>query len=132
VDRWSYLVSKASIGSVMRSPPVTASSADTVLSIIEKMVADNIGAVFVMSGDDLVGIVTERDMVEKILKLRKDPAEIRAQDIMSSPVVTIEADKSVIDALKLMRDKNIRRLAVTRKGKLVGIVTERRLLDSLI
>lgn len=132
MDRWSYLVSKASIGSVMRSPPVTASSADTVLSIIEKMVADNIGAVFVMSGDDLVGIVTERDMVEKILKLRKDPAEIRAQDIMSSPVVTIEADKSVIDALKLMRDKNIRRLAVTRKGKLVGIVTERRLLDSLI
>ncbi len=122
----------ALVETVTRSPPVTSLFSDTVSSVIEKMVANNIGAVVVISGGAPAGIVTERDIVEKITRNRKDPDKIRAQDIMSSPIISIEADKSVTDALKLMRDKNIRRLAVTRKGRLVGIVTERRLLDSLI
>jgi len=53
-------------------------------------------------------------------------------EIMSSPLLTIDAGKTVADALKIMRDKKTRRLAVTRNGRLVGIVTERRLLDALI
>ena len=122
----------ALVETVTRSPPVTSLFSDTVSSVIEKMVANNIGAVVVISGGAPAGIVTERDIIEKITRNRKDPDKIRAQDIMSSPIISIEADKSVTDALKLMRDKNIRRLAVTRKGRLVGIVTERRLLDSLI
>jgi len=122
----------ALVETVTRSPPVTSLFSDTVSSVIEKMVANNIGAVVVISGGAPAGIVTERDIVEKIARNRKDPDKIRAQDIMSSPIISIEADRSMTDALKLMRDKNIRRLAVTRKGRLVGIVTERRLLDSLI
>ncbi len=122
----------ALVETVTRSPPVTALFSDTVSSVIEKMIANNIGAVVVISGGAPAGIVTERDIVEKVARDRKDPDKIRSKDIMSSPLVSIEADKSVKDALRLMRDRNIRRLVVTRKGRLVGIVTERRLLDSLI
>jgi len=122
----------ASVETVTRSPPVTALFSDTVASIIEKMVANNIGAVIVMSGGAPAGIVTERDIVEKIVRGRKDPAKTRAQDVMSSPLVSIETGRSVKDALRLMRDKKIRRLAVTRSGRLIGIVTERRILDSLV
>ena len=125
---------KTSIETVMRSPPVSALFSDTVSSIAEKMISNNIGAVIIMSGGVPTGIVTERDIVEKVVRAHKDPAKTRAEDVMSSPLISIEADKSVGYALKLMMDKNIkiRRLAVTRKGRLAGIVTERRLLDSLV
>ena len=123
---------KASVESVMRSPPVTALLSDSIATIAEKMISNNIGAIVVMSGGAPAGIVSERDIVEKVVRARKDPAKTRAEDIMSSPIIPIESDKSITDALRLMRDRKIRRLAVTRKGALVGIVTERRLLDSLV
>jgi len=125
------LVLKASVESVMRRPPVTTLFSDTISSIAEKMVSKNIGAVIIMSGGTPTGIVTERDIVEKIVRARRDPNKTRAQEVMSSPLLSIEVDRSVADALRLMRDRKTRRLAVTRKGRLVGIVTERRILDSL-
>jgi len=122
---------KASVESVMRRPPVTTLFSDTISSIAEKMVSKNIGAVIIMSGGTPTGIVTERDIVEKIVRARRDPNKTRAQEIMSSPLLSIEVDRSIADALGLMRKTKTRRLAVTRKGRLVGIVTERRILDSL-
>jgi len=121
-----------SIESVMRSPPVTALFSDSVSYITEKMISNNIGAVIIISGGKPAGIITERDIVEKIVRTRRDPDKTRAVEIMSSPLLTIDSAKTVADALKMMREKKIRRLAVVKGGRLVGIVTERRLLDSLI
>ncbi|MBS7606885.1 CBS domain-containing protein [Candidatus Bathyarchaeota archaeon] len=120
-----------SIETVMRRPPVTALFSDNVSLVIEKMISNNIGAVIVMSGGNPVGIVTERDILERVVRAGKDPNKTRAEEIMSSPLISIEADKTVKDALILMRDKKIRRLGVTRRERLIGIVTERRLLDAL-
>lgn len=125
------MVFRASIERVMRSPPVTISISDTVSSVVKKMTLNDIGAIIVMDSGVMAGIVTERDLVEKVIEARKDPDETVASDVMSSPVVSIEMDRSVRDALKLMEDRRIRRLAVTRNGRLTGIVTERRLLYSL-
>lgn len=123
---------KASVETVTRSPPVTVLFSDTVSSITEKMVSNNIGAVIVMSGGSPTGMVTEQDIVRKVVRGRKDPSKTRAQEIMSTPLVSIDTGRTLRDALRLMRDSKIRRLAVTRGGRLVGIVTERRLLDSLV
>ena len=122
----------ATIESVMRRPPVTALFSDSISYVTEKMISNNIGAVIVLSGGKPSGIITERDIVEKIVRARRDPDKTRAAEIMSSPLLTIEAEKTVLDALKIMRDNDIRRLAVTKNGRLVGIVTERRLLNSLV
>ncbi len=123
---------KASVESVMRSPPVTALFSDTVWSIADKMFTNNIGSVIVMSGGAPSGMVTERDIVKSIVKDRKDPMKIKAQEIMSSPLVAIDVDKTVRDAIEMMRNKNVRRLAVTKNSRLVGIISERRVLDALI
>ncbi|MEM2888065.1 MAG: CBS domain-containing protein [Candidatus Bathyarchaeia archaeon] len=123
---------KAPVESVMRSPPVTALFSDTISSIADKMFTNNIGSVIVMSGGVPAGMVTERDIVKSVVREHKDPTKTRAQEIMSAPLVTIEGNKSIRDAIELMRDKNIRRLAVTKNGRLVGIVSERRLLEALI
>ncbi len=123
---------KASVESVMRSPPVTALFSDTVWSIADKMFTNNIGSVIVMSGGAPSGMVTERDIVKSIVKDRKDPMKTKAQEIMSSPLVAIDVDKTIRDAIEMMRNKNVRRLAVTKNSRLVGIISERRVLDALI
>jgi len=123
---------KASVESVMRSPPVTALFSDTVGSIAEKMFTNNIGSVIVISGGVPAGMVTERDIVKSIVRNHKDPTKTRAQEIMSTPLITIETNKTIRDAIEMMRDRNVRRLAVTKNGRLVGVVSERRVLEPLI
>jgi CBS domain-containing protein len=114
----------------MRSPPITALYTESVLSIAKKMVSNNIGVVVILVNESIAGIITERDIVERVIKLQKDPVKTHAQDIMTTPVKSIEIDQLVADALRIMRYNRIRRLVVTKKGKLVGIVSERRLLES--
>jgi len=123
---------RATVETAMRSPPVTVSFSDNILAVADRMLTNNVGAVIVMRGGEHVGIITERDVVDKILRGRRDPSETLAQDIMSSPLVSIEASQSIRDALELAQESELRRLAVTRNGRLVGIVTERRLLDQLV
>lgn len=120
------------VENVMRSPAVTALFSDTVWSVANKIFTNNIGSVIVMSGGVPTGMITERDIVKAIVRDKKDPNKTHAQDIMSVPIVMIEAKKTARDALELMRDKGVRRLAVTKDGRLIGIVSERRVLDSLL
>ena len=120
------------IKSAMRSPPVTALPSDTVSSIVQKMTTFDIGAVVVTDGTRHYGLITERDILERVFKTSKDPTKTSAKDVMSSPLKTVEYNKSLADVLKIMHDKQIRRLAVEQKGKVIGIVTERRILETLI
>jgi signal-transduction protein with cAMP-binding, CBS, and nucleotidyltransferase domain len=116
----------------MRSPAVTALFSDPVTKIAEKMFANNIGAVIIISGGLPKGIITERDIVKGIVRGHKDPKTTKSQEIMSSPLFTVETENTVFEAYNLMKEKNVRRLAVTRNGKLVGMITERRLLNSMM
>ena len=121
---------KNTVGAYMRTPPVMVLSSDKVLKVAEKMQAENIGAVIVMRRGSPAGIITEKDIVKKTIIDQKNPARTTAEEIMSTPLVWIESDETVADALELMRENNVRRLAVIRNGRLVGLVTERRLTGS--
>ena len=125
--------SKITVESAMRKA-IWASINDTVLSIAKQMVTQNIGAIIIVRDSVPVGIVCESDIIGKVVKACKDPAKVRAEDVMMSPLITIEPDKSIADALKLMHDKKIRRLAVINPHQhlLVGIVTQKRLLNALV
>ena len=117
--------------SVMRTPPIRVSSGNTVSDVVERMLAQNIGAVIVVSGPTPVGIITERDILERVVKARREVDATKAGDVMSAPIVTIESNRPIRDALQIMYEKRIRRLAVTKGvlANIVGIVTERRILD---
>ena len=121
---------KNTVETYMRTPPVMVLSSDKALKVAEKMQAENIGAVIVMRRGSPAGIITEKDIIKKIIIDQKNPAETTAEQIMSTPLVWIESDETVADALELMRENNVRRLAVIRNGRLVGLVTERRLTRS--
>lgn len=122
---------KAPVETIMRSPAVTAQFSDTVSSVVERMVSYDIGSVIIISGGVPVGIITERDILSKIVRANRDVNKTLAKDVMSSPLITIDAGKSLADALRILRDRKIRRLAVTRGGTLIGIITERRILEYL-
>ena len=121
---------KNTVEKYMRTPPVMVLSSDKVLKVAEKMQAENIGAVIVMRRGSPAGIITEKDIIRKIIIDQKNLAKTTAEQIMSTPLVWIESDETVADALELMRENNVRRLAVIRNGRLVGLVTERRLTRS--
>jgi len=84
----------------------------------------DIGSVVVVQGDRPVGIITERDILRRIVEPCLAPETLTARHIMTSPVVTIDENASINEAAKLMAKKGIKRLLVTRNNdELVGIIT---------
>ena len=107
----------------------TADPGDLVYRLFDLFVLNDIGAVIIVEDEAPVGIVTERDVIERVLKQEKDVEATTVREIMSSPLVTIEADKSIREAIDVLRAHDIRRLVVTESGNLIGLTTERRLLN---
>ena len=85
-----------------------------------------------MKDEEPIGLITERDILERIMEMSRDPSRTFAKDIMSSPVTTVKQDMSLIDMLRMMQEKHIRRLVVAEHERAVGIVTERRILKALL
>ena len=96
---------------------------DTVREAVRKMNKFRISSIIVMEGKRPVGIITERDILERIVEPCMEPTAIRAKEIMSSPVISASPEVSIEDAARLMATKKIKKLAVIENSELVGIVT---------
>lgn len=106
-------------------PLVTCSPGQSIHEISRQMKKHNVGCVVVVEGNQIRGIVTDRDIL--IRAIAREPALSVADPIslvMSSPVTCIASDRGVQDAMRVMKDAKIRRLPVTNSsGKLIGILT---------
>ena len=116
------------VGSIARISVPSIDPSTPVSQIATLMMGQNIGAVIVTNNVEVLGIVTERDIINRVALGKKDLYGLVAQDIMTSPVITINYDRKIQDALKIMKDNNIRRLVVVKGEKVLGLITERRLL----
>ena len=83
----------------------------------------SIGSVLVEEDKEVVGIMTERDILRKIVAKGKNPDSTKVKDIMNYPLITIDADENILKAGEIMDENRIRRLIVTENGKIVGKVT---------
>lgn len=101
----------------------TVRTDDSVLSAVQKMLKFNIGSVIVTNNGKPVGIITERNILEKVVAPRHDVDNLHAKDIMSSPLITVEENEAVEEAAKIMARKTIKTLPVLSGDKLVGIIT---------
>src|SRR2546421_6614618 len=96
----------------------------TVFKAIEMMADKNVGALLVMKGEKLVGIISERDYTRKVFVRGKSSKETRVDEIMSTEVTTTKPQDGVDDCLRLMTEKHIRHLPVLdEKGKVVGVIS---------
>jgi CBS domain-containing protein len=94
-----------------------------VLEAIRAMAAHHVGALLVMQGEALRGIVSERDYARKVILLGRSSADTPVRDIMSSPVITVSPDTSVQTCMQLMTDKRVRHLPVVDAARIVGMVS---------
>ena len=96
---------------------------DPVLEAIRQMAERHVGALVVMRGEDLVGIVSERDYARKVVLLGRSSAETPVWQIMSAPVITVTPDDGIVRCLELMTERRIRHLPVVADGEVVGMLS---------
>jgi CBS domain-containing protein len=94
-----------------------------VIEAVRLMAERGIGALPVVQGTELVGIVTERDYARKVILRGRSSAETPVRDIMSTPVETISPDQAVHNCMQTMTDKRIRHLPVVDRGRLIGMIS---------
>jgi len=103
----------------------------TVVKAAMLMKEKNIGSVVIQDGDDFVGILTERDILNKIVAAGKDTTKEIVKNIMSGPILTIDVDSDISEASEKMEKHNIRRLLVEENNKIAGIITLRDVTKSM-
>ncbi len=120
------ITSKMVVREAMSSPVISAHEDAGVVDVASAMKKNRVGAVIVTNRQGKpVGIVTERDIVTRLVAEGRAPKAVIAKEIMSSPLRMVEPDMKLMDALRLMDKLNVRRLGVIYKGDLVGLVTDR-------
>ncbi|MCX9012053.1 MAG: CBS domain-containing protein [Candidatus Methanoperedens sp.] len=108
----------------MTKEPITVDPSATAKDASERMKKENIGVVLVAEGDQLKGLVTDRQIATKVVAAGKDPAQTRVSEIMTENPVTASPDMIICDATEIIGENGFRRLPVVENDRLVGVLSE--------
>jgi len=112
------------IENVMVSDVITVEAEATVRQAVDIMNKHEIGCLVVVDEEEKpVGVMTERDLLRRVLAKRKDPVRTKVSQVMSKPIITATPHMDLEAAAKLMFEKKIKKLPVVEDGQLVGLVT---------
>ena len=115
---------------VMSSPVVITEEEDLTNHVARLMEEDDLGCVIVTNKDNKpIGIITERDLVIRVVSKNLKPDVVTAKEIMTAPLITIEPEATISDAARRMSRLDVRRLGVLYKGDLVGIISSKDILN---
>jgi CBS domain-containing protein len=112
------------VADVMTQRPRAVTPQTPLNEVAEVMETEDVGAVPLVDGDRLVGIVTDRDIVVRAIAKGKDPRGMPASEVSSRELLTVSPDDDLSDALNVMARYQVRRLAVTKDDRLVGVVSQ--------
>ncbi|MCS7127024.1 MAG: CBS domain-containing protein [Thaumarchaeota archaeon] len=122
------MVMDSKVRAIARSSVVTIDEGATVEEAAKLMGSKGIGALAVTREGRIVGIITERDVLKRVVAEGRDPKLTRVREAMTSPPITVSPDTTLREAIDLMNRKKIRRLLVEEAGRIVGIFTQRDIL----
>ncbi len=100
--------------------------------IAKKMAEINISCVIIEENKKPIGVLTERDIIKKVISQKKDSEKVLAIDIMSYPVVTVNEEVGIIAIAQLMKKKQIRRVVVTKNERIYGLITQTDIMEGMI
>jgi CBS domain-containing protein len=104
----------------------------SVHEVVAAMNKYNIGSIIVVQDDKPVGVISERDVLRRVVEPCLSPETITAKQIMTSPVITICESASMDEVVKLMAEKRVRKIPVMKKDKIVGIITYTDILSTVL
>ncbi len=116
---------------IKNQTPITLPPSTTVIEAAKKMADHLIGSILVLQGENLVGIFTERDLLNRVVAKGLDPEKIELKQVMSKNVTTIPVQETVENCFKKMEETKCRHIPVVDGIKIVGIVTMRNILEWL-
>lgn len=112
------------VGELISGRLIYIDSEDNVIKAAILMRENNISSLLVKHKGDFVSIVTEKDMINKVVAEELYPGDVKVSEIMSKDLFTVSKNESIEEAAKLMRKKGVRRLVVLEDERIVGIITE--------
>ncbi|MFB0514002.1 MAG: cyclic nucleotide-binding/CBS domain-containing protein [Candidatus Bathyarchaeia archaeon] len=114
---------------VMSSPVVTVNEKEPVTKVAQLMGKHDLGCIIVTGKDGKpLGIITERDLITRVLAKNRPRYKLAAKEVMTAPLVTIDPDEKLSEAARRMSRLNVRRLGVMYKGELVGVISSKDIL----
>jgi signal-transduction protein with cAMP-binding, CBS, and nucleotidyltransferase domain len=121
--------SRLLVKDVMSSPVITIQEDAPANKVAELMDKHGLGCIIVtVKGAKPLGIITERDLVGRVLAKNVKPDSVKAKEVMTAPLITIEPDETISEAARRMSRLNIRRLGVIYKGQLIGLLSSKDIL----
>ncbi|MCL4435861.1 MAG: CBS domain-containing protein [Thaumarchaeota archaeon] len=131
---WFYSFFQRPISTIVRRRLFTVGKEATILDAAEIMRDNGIGSMIIMddANKEVVGIVTERDIVNKVAARNLMPLDVKVERIMTSPVITIQETAEIAEALESMAKYRIRRLLVLRDKEPLGLVTQENIIDAFV
>ena len=113
-----------SIQEAMTSNPTSVGPTNTAAEAAQIMKAEDIGSLPIVEGDKLVGTLTDRDIAVRVVAEGRDPDETLVKDVATSSLITVDPEDDFDEAMRQMARHQVRRLAVVRDGRLVGVVAQ--------
>ena len=128
-EGWMSDTEEVTVKEILR-PAIDVKQGMLVSEAAKLMAKHKVGSLLVRKDEDVLlgptaGIVTEADLLEKVLSRGLNPKRITVEDIMTTPIVTVNSQTSLDEAIEVMVKKNIRRLPIEEKGKIIGIIVDR-------
>lgn len=111
------------VSQAMTSNPVFIGPNESLPSCARKMLINNIGGILVVKDSKLLGIVTEKDIVEDAVAKELDIKKLKVKDIMTTGMITISPDVDLEKAISLINREDVRRLPVIKNNELIGLLT---------
>ena len=108
----------------MELPTVETTIAENVSTLASAMLENSVTSILITENQNPIGMISDRDLLKEIIENQRDPQKTSIKDINYTPLVMLDSNESIMDALKVMRKKGIERAAVVKNGKLVGMLTE--------
>jgi sugar-specific transcriptional regulator TrmB/CBS domain-containing protein len=117
-------ISEISTEAGMKLPTVETTTAENMSTLASAMLANGVTSILITENQNPIGIMSDRDLLKEIVENQREPQKTRVKDINYTPLVMLDSNESIMNALKVMREKGIKRAAVIKNGHLVGMLTE--------
>ncbi len=114
---------EVSVAEVMNKAVIVMDINSDIPAIAREMVSRDAGSVIITENGMAIGIVTERDLVRGIVTQDRRPSEVKASELLSTPLVTIEPETNIVEASEIMLKANIKRLPVLKDGMIIGVIS---------